>query len=75
MAQLQPLDRRRWTGLWNRLGAQGDGLSVLTGLEAAYAEPARAYHTADHIRPGTVALAVILPRMPGRQVLAPVHPR
>ncbi|MGZ8391408.1 MAG: HD domain-containing protein [Gemmatimonadales bacterium] len=50
MAQLEPLDRRRWTGLWNRLGAQGDGLSVLTGLEAAYAGPARAYHTADHIR-------------------------
>lgn len=49
MGQLQPLDRR-WIGLWNRLGAQGDGLSVLTGLEAAYAEPARAYHTADHIR-------------------------
>lgn len=50
MAQLQPLDRRRWTGLWNRLGAQGDGLSVLSGLEAAYAKPDRAYHTADHIR-------------------------
>ena len=50
MAQLQPLDRRRWIGLCNRLGAQGDGLSVLTVLEAAYAEPARAYHNADHIR-------------------------
>jgi len=46
----QPLDRRRWIGLWNRLGAQGDGLSVLTRLEAAYVEPARVYHTADHIR-------------------------
>lgn len=36
-------------GLWNRLGAQEDGLSIFTGLEAAYAEPARIYHTAEHI--------------------------
>lgn len=36
--------------LWNRLGTQEDGLSIFTGLEAAYAEPARAYHTAQHIR-------------------------
>jgi predicted metal-dependent HD superfamily phosphohydrolase len=36
--------------LWNRLGAQGDGLSILSDLELAYAEPARAYHTAEHIR-------------------------
>jgi predicted metal-dependent HD superfamily phosphohydrolase len=36
--------------LWKRLGAQGDGLSIFRGLEAAYAEPARAYHTAEHIR-------------------------
>ncbi len=35
--------------LWNRLGAQEDGLSIFTGLEAAYAEPARVYHTAEHI--------------------------
>jgi predicted metal-dependent HD superfamily phosphohydrolase len=48
--QPKPLDRSRWTGLWNRLGAQGDGLSIFRGLEAAYAEPARAYHTAEHIR-------------------------
>jgi predicted metal-dependent HD superfamily phosphohydrolase len=48
--QTNPLDRSRWTGLWNRLGAQGDGLSIFSGLEAAYADPARAYHTADHIR-------------------------
>ena len=44
------LDRSRWTGLWNRLGAQGDGLSIFSGLEAAYAEPVRAYHTAEHIQ-------------------------
>lgn len=46
----EPLDRSRWTGLWNRLGAQGDGLSIYTDLQAAYAEPVRAYHTAEHIR-------------------------
>ncbi len=36
--------------MWSRLGAQGDGLSIFSGLGAAYAEPARAYHTAEHIR-------------------------
>ena len=50
MPQPEPLDRSRWTGLWNRLGAQGDGLSIFSALAAAYAEPARAYHTAEHIR-------------------------
>lgn len=50
MRQTNPLDRSRWTELWNRLGAQGDGLSIFSGLEAAYADPVRAYHTADHIR-------------------------
>ncbi|MEO8090193.1 MAG: N-methyl-D-aspartate receptor NMDAR2C subunit [Gemmatimonadales bacterium] len=50
MAQPRSLDRSRWIGLWNRLGAQGDGISVFARLEAAYAEPARVYHTAEHIR-------------------------
>lgn len=44
------LDLGRWTGLWSRLGAQDDGLSTFAGLAAAYSEPDRAYHTADHIR-------------------------
>lgn len=44
-----PLDQKRWVGLWSRLGAQGSGLSIFAHLSAAYAEPARAYHTADHI--------------------------
>ena len=44
------LDFGRWTDLWSRLGAQGDGLSVFTRLAAAYAEPARAYHTAEHVQ-------------------------
>jgi predicted metal-dependent HD superfamily phosphohydrolase len=48
--QPEGLDRSRWTGLWHRLGAQGDGLSILSALEVSYAEPARAYHTAEHIR-------------------------
>ena len=43
------LDQARWVGLWSRLGAQGGGLSIFNHLAAAYAEPARAYHTADHI--------------------------
>ena len=44
------LDRRRWTGVWNRLGAEGSGLSIFAILESAYTEPGRAYHTAAHIR-------------------------
>ena len=48
--QPQTLDRGRWTRLWNRLGAQADGLPIFSHLAAAYAEPARAYHTAEHIR-------------------------
>jgi predicted metal-dependent HD superfamily phosphohydrolase len=43
------LDRARWTGLWHRLGARGDGLPVFSRLAAAYAESTRAYHTAEHI--------------------------
>jgi predicted metal-dependent HD superfamily phosphohydrolase len=44
------LDQKRWTGLWSRLRAQGSGLSIFAHLAAAYAEPRRAYHTAEHIR-------------------------
>lgn len=44
------LDQKRWTALWTRLGAQGSGLSIFAHLTSAYAEPSRAYHTADHIR-------------------------
>ena len=50
MPHPEPLDRSRWAGLWNRLGAHGDGLSIFGALQVAYAEPARAYHTAEHIR-------------------------
>jgi predicted metal-dependent HD superfamily phosphohydrolase len=44
------LDQQRWLELWSRLGAQGSGASIFAQLAAAYAEPARAYHTAEHIR-------------------------
>ena len=44
------LDAVRWRGLWSRLGARGDGLHSFTRLVAAYSEPARFYHTAEHIR-------------------------
>jgi len=44
------LDQQRWLDLWSRLGAQGSGASVFAQLAAAYAEPERAYHTAEHIR-------------------------
>ena len=44
------LDQTRWIGLWSRLGAQGSGLSIFAHLAAAYAEPNRSYHTAEHIR-------------------------
>ena len=44
------LDQKRWDALWTRLGAQGSGRSIFAHLNSAYAEPNRAYHTADHIR-------------------------
>jgi predicted metal-dependent HD superfamily phosphohydrolase len=44
------LDQQRWLELWSRLGAQGSGASIFAQLTAAYAEPGRAYHTAEHIR-------------------------
>jgi predicted metal-dependent HD superfamily phosphohydrolase len=43
------LDLERWTALWQRLGARGNGLAVFERLAAAYAEPTRAYHNATHI--------------------------
>jgi predicted metal-dependent HD superfamily phosphohydrolase len=46
----QVLDATRWFELLRRLGAEGSGNSILTHLNAAYAEPGRAYHNAEHIR-------------------------
>jgi predicted metal-dependent HD superfamily phosphohydrolase len=43
------LDRKRWLELWSRLGAQQNGPELFQQLSAAYAEPARFYHTAAHI--------------------------
>jgi predicted metal-dependent HD superfamily phosphohydrolase len=39
----------RFEELWSRLDAAGDGQGTFTRLMAAYAEPHRAYHTAEHI--------------------------
>lgn len=47
---LVALDQARWLGLWSRLGAQANGLEIFEKLIAAYAEPARVYHTAAHIQ-------------------------
>lgn len=44
-----PLDQQRWIDLWSRLGAQGSGGPTFARLTAAYAEPERAYHNAEHI--------------------------
>jgi predicted metal-dependent HD superfamily phosphohydrolase len=44
------LDQERWLALWSRLGAQRNGTSTFANLAAAYAEPGRAYHNAEHIR-------------------------
>jgi predicted metal-dependent HD superfamily phosphohydrolase len=44
------LDQQRWLDLWSRLGAQRSGASIFAQLAAAYTEPERAYHTAEHIR-------------------------
>jgi predicted metal-dependent HD superfamily phosphohydrolase len=44
------LDQQRWLELWSRLGAQGSGAPIFAQLAAAYTEPGRAYHTAEHIR-------------------------
>jgi predicted metal-dependent HD superfamily phosphohydrolase len=44
------LDQQRWLELWTRLGAQGSGVGTFARLAAAYAEPGRAYHIAEHIR-------------------------
>jgi predicted metal-dependent HD superfamily phosphohydrolase len=43
------LDQQRWLELWSRLRARGSGASIFAQLTAAYAEPGRAYHTAEHI--------------------------
>lgn len=43
------LDYARWSGLWSRLGAQGDGSTTFNRLTAAYADPSRAYHNAAHV--------------------------
>lgn len=40
---------RRWLALWGRIGARGDGRTVLELLTTLYSEPSRYYHTLAHI--------------------------
>jgi predicted metal-dependent HD superfamily phosphohydrolase len=46
----QGLERARFARLWSLLGATGGEAFAFHRLEAAYAEPHRAYHNAEHIR-------------------------
>jgi predicted metal-dependent HD superfamily phosphohydrolase len=41
--------RSRFASLWRRLGAAGDSAGVYAALDAAYREPARVYHTTEHL--------------------------
>jgi predicted metal-dependent HD superfamily phosphohydrolase len=41
--------RLRFSELWRRLGAAGNADHAFDDLVAAHAEPARAYHTLDHV--------------------------
>ncbi|MEO7985834.1 MAG: N-methyl-D-aspartate receptor NMDAR2C subunit, partial [Gemmatimonadales bacterium] len=41
--------RVRFSALWRRLDAAGDGADVFERLAAAYAEEGRAYHTIEHV--------------------------
>ena len=41
--------RSRFADLWRRLGAAGDSAGVYAALDAAYREPARVYHTTEHL--------------------------
>jgi predicted metal-dependent HD superfamily phosphohydrolase len=44
------LNQQRWTQLWSRLGAQGNSEPIFAQLTAAYGQPGRAYHNAEHIQ-------------------------
>src|SRR5579862_8308931 len=43
------LDSARFAALWRSLGGGDGGEPVFATLDAAYAEPHRAYHTAEHV--------------------------
>ncbi|HEY3452721.1 MAG TPA: hypothetical protein VGK67_40625 [Myxococcales bacterium] len=40
----------RFERLWRDLGARGEAAAAFADLEARYREPARAYHTLEHVR-------------------------
>ena len=48
-APIDPALGRRWLAAWERLGGAGDGTAELREVAARYSEPARHYHTLDHI--------------------------
>lgn len=48
-AALKPLFQSSWSRAWHGLRAQGDGLALRNAVLAAYAEPHRRYHTAQHL--------------------------
>ena len=41
---------RSWRRAWRGIGAAGTGLELRASLQAAYEEPARRYHTLQHLR-------------------------
>ncbi|MBP8149341.1 MAG: N-methyl-D-aspartate receptor NMDAR2C subunit [Limnohabitans sp.] len=42
--------RQSWDRWWSVLGADGQGLALMTELIAAYEEPWRRYHTVQHLK-------------------------
>jgi predicted metal-dependent HD superfamily phosphohydrolase len=45
----EPELRKRFTGLWNRLGADGDGARAFGELLRGWREPHRRYHGLEHL--------------------------
>jgi predicted metal-dependent HD superfamily phosphohydrolase len=43
------LDRERWTQLWHLFGVAHADAALFDELQGRYAEPWRAYHTAEHV--------------------------
>lgn len=43
-------DQIRWSRVWSRLGARGNGRQIFEELAAEYNEPTRTYHNIEHLR-------------------------
>jgi predicted metal-dependent HD superfamily phosphohydrolase len=48
--QRRVLDQQRWSQLWSRLGAKRNSQIIFARMAAAYSQPERAYHNAEHIQ-------------------------